>query len=171
MEQAKAVGEYLASYPINHIFTSDLKRARSTAQAIYDAQPQPKPPLVVTQHLREQHFGDAEGKTWMSPEGRGGKFRNGESLDDVARRADLFFEEHLAQIIINAKGKPPGEVNIVAVSHAITIAENLDALLRRSVYVGSAGLDEEPMGLYNAAWTRIAVGLEVCCVFLGSIPR
>ncbi|KAG8731788.1 hypothetical protein FRC12_019576 [Ceratobasidium sp. 428] len=119
------------SYPISHIFASDLKRANSTALSIYDAQPQPKPALITTQLLREQHFGDAEGQMWMSAGGRGGKFHNGESLDDVARRADRFFEEYLAPIIINARGRPPGETNVFVVSHSVTIAENLEALARR----------------------------------------
>ncbi|KAG8678031.1 hypothetical protein FRC12_012282 [Ceratobasidium sp. 428] len=148
------------SCPISHIFASDLKRADSTALSIYDAQPHPKPALITTQLLREQHFGDAEGQMWMSAGGRGGKFHNGESLDDVARRADRFFEEHLAPIIIDSRGKPPGEINVFVVSHSVTIAENLEALARRSVRMESAEEAGEAVGLFNTAWTKVAIGLE-----------
>ncbi|KAG8681296.1 hypothetical protein FRC08_015725, partial [Ceratobasidium sp. 394] len=114
MNQAKAVGEHFVSYPITHMFASDLKRAHSTARAIYDAQPDPKPSFTITRLIREQGFGDGEGKPWnpapgsewSQPEGRDGKFENGESLNDVARRGDKFFEQHLAPILNEAKSRP-----------------------------------------------------------------
>ncbi|KAG8733035.1 hypothetical protein FRC10_000465 [Ceratobasidium sp. 414] len=170
MNQAKAAGKYFASYSITHMFASDLKRAHSTARAIYDAQPDPKPSLTITQLIREQGFGDAEGKPWSpapgsqwsQPESRDGKFENGESLNDVARRGDKFFEQHLAPILNEAKKKPAGKVNVVVVSHGIAIAETLGALVRRSVYVEQDGWTGRFRGLHNTAWTRVAIGLEVC---------
>lgn len=151
------------------MFASDLKRAHSTARAIYDAQPDPKPPLTITQLIREQGFGVGEGKpwspspgaTWSLPEGRDGKFDDGESLNDVGRRGDRFFEQHLAPILAEAKGKSTGEVNVVIVSHGIAIAETLGALVRRSVAVDRDGWTGGFRGLHNTAWTRVAIGLEV----------
>ncbi|KAG9103172.1 hypothetical protein FRC06_011872 [Ceratobasidium sp. 370] len=168
MNQAKAAGKYFASYPITHMFASDLKRAHSTARAIYDAQPDPKPSFTITQLIREQGFGDGEGKPWnpapglqwSQPEGRDGKFENGESLNDVARRGDKFFEQHLAPILNEAKSRPAGEVNVVVVSHGIAIAETLGALVRRSVHVEKDGWTGRFRGLHNTAWTRVAIGLE-----------
>ena len=65
-KQAKAVGEYFASTNTHFtaIYSSPLKRAHSTAQAIRDAQAEPKPPLIIDPDLKEQHFGIAEGQPW-----------------------------------------------------------------------------------------------------------
>ncbi|KIO33431.1 hypothetical protein M407DRAFT_241045 [Tulasnella calospora MUT 4182] len=63
LNQAKAVGEYFAQYPINAIYASPLKRALTTAQQI-EKQNQSKPPLTITPLIREQHFGEAEGNPW-----------------------------------------------------------------------------------------------------------
>ncbi|CAE7169129.1 unnamed protein product [Rhizoctonia solani] len=164
LNQAKAAGKFFSTYPITHMFASDLKRAHSTARAIYDAQPDPKPPLTITELIREQHFGEGEGKPWgegewCQPAGRDGKFPGGESLDDVARRGDAFFETYLAPIILESVRKPVGEVNVVVVSHGICIAETLGALTRRSVHVDTNGWSGKFRGLHNTAWTRVSLGL------------
>lgn len=152
------------------MFASDLKRAHTTALAIHSSQPNPKPPLTVTQLIREQHFGEAEGKPWMGgqgqsqwaqPEGRDGKFKDGESLNDVGRRGDEFFEKFLAPIVRQGAGKKAGEVNVVVVSHGIAIAETLGSLARRSVDVDTDGWGSGFRGLHNTAWTRVAIGLAV----------
>ncbi|KAJ1303459.1 hypothetical protein OPQ81_011647 [Rhizoctonia solani] len=164
LNQAKALGNFFSTYRITHMFASDLKRAHSTARAIYDAQPDPKPSLTITQLVREQHFGEGEGKRWeedewCQPPGRDGKFAGGESLNDVARRGDEFFEKHLAPIIRASVHKPAGEVNVVVVSHGICIAETLGALSRRCVYVDTNGWSGRFRGLNNTAWTRVSIGL------------
>ncbi|CAE6537640.1 unnamed protein product [Rhizoctonia solani] len=164
LNQAKAAGKFFSTYRITHMFASDLKRAHSTARAIYDAQPDPKPPLTVTELIREQHFGEGEGKEWgndewCQPAGRDGKFAGGESLDDVARRADEFFETYLAPIIKDSVHKPSGEVNVVVVSHGICIAETLGALKRRCAHLDTNGWSGRFRGLHNTAWTRVSIGL------------
>ncbi|ELU36987.1 histidine phosphatase superfamily domain-containing protein [Rhizoctonia solani AG-1 IA] len=164
-QQAKAAGKFFSTYRITHMFASDLKRAHSTAQAIYDTQPDPKPPLTITDLLREQHFGEGEGKPWGQakwdqPQGRDGKFSGGESLNDVARRGDRFYETYLAPIIKEAVGKAAGEVNVVVVSHGICIAETLGALSRRCVEVDTNGWSGKFRGLNNTAWTRVSIGLD-----------
>ncbi|KAH7336854.1 histidine phosphatase superfamily [Rhizoctonia solani] len=164
LNQAKAAGKFFSTYRITHMFASDLKRAHSTARAIYDAQPDPKPPLTITELIREQHFGEGEGKQWgegewCQPHGRDGKFAQGESLDDVARRGDQFFEKYLAPIINESVHKPAGEVNVVVVSHGICIAETLGALTRRCVDVDTNGFFGRFRGLHNTAWTRVSIGL------------
>ncbi|KAF8685660.1 phosphoglycerate [Rhizoctonia solani] len=165
LNQAKAAGKFFSTYRITHMFASDLKRAHSTAQAIYDTQPDPKPPLMITDLLREQHFGEGEGKPWGQakwdqPQGRDGKFSGGESLNDVARRGDRFYETYLAPIIKEAVGKAAGEVNVVVVSHGICIAETLGALGRRCVEVDTNGWSGKFRGLNNTAWTRVSIGLD-----------
>lgn len=60
--QATRLGKQFADVPITAIYTSDLKRARTTAQAVYDHnQQEPKPTFTVSTLLREQYFGKAEG--------------------------------------------------------------------------------------------------------------
>ncbi|CUA74412.1 hypothetical protein RSOLAG22IIIB_11210 [Rhizoctonia solani] len=147
------------------MFASDLKRAHSTARAIYDAQPDSnKPPLTITDLIREQHFGEGEGKRWgddewCQPPGRDGKFQNGESLNDVAHRADRFIDTYLVPLIDQSVHKSAGEVNVVVVSHGICIAETLGALTRRCVYVDTNGWSGRFRGLHNTAWTRVLVGV------------
>lgn len=98
---------------------------------------------------------------WAQPVGRDGKFKDGESLDDVGRRGDEFFEKFLAPIVREAAGKREGEVNVVVVSHGIAIAETLGSLVRHSVHVDNDGWGGGFRGLHNTAWTRVAIGLEV----------
>lgn len=63
--QAKSLGAALANYNLSAIYSSDLKRASRTAEEILQANRSiPPPPLVQTQSLREQNFGQAEGKNW-----------------------------------------------------------------------------------------------------------
>lgn len=57
--QAALLGERFYEEPISAILTSDLKRARNTAQPISDAT---GAPLEVLPDLRERCFGDWEGK-------------------------------------------------------------------------------------------------------------
>lgn len=60
------MGEYFANAntKFTAIHASTLKRAFSTAQALYDAQPEPKPVFTKSLLLREQYFGIAEGRPW-----------------------------------------------------------------------------------------------------------
>ena len=59
--QARRVAEALRDEGIDAIFTSDLSRARQTAQAIADAS---AAPLNLDAGLRERAFGRFEGCTW-----------------------------------------------------------------------------------------------------------
>jgi 2,3-bisphosphoglycerate-dependent phosphoglycerate mutase len=65
--QANRVGQALADDAIDHIYSSDLQRAHSTAQAIArHASKSGASPLQVKLHrgLRERNFGSFEGETW-----------------------------------------------------------------------------------------------------------
>lgn len=72
--QAERVGLALAEEPIQAIYSSDLRRAFETAQAIAMAparqRAQTPSPTHVTPHLqlRERHFGHLQGKTWAEIE-------------------------------------------------------------------------------------------------------
>ena len=74
MNQATSLGEALKNEPVTHIYSSDLIRARRTAKAL--AQHHTHVAVVQTQLLREQDFGDLEGKPWRTTWSTS---RNGES--------------------------------------------------------------------------------------------
>lgn len=59
--QAQQLARALAQEPISAIYTSDLQRAHTTAQAIADAT---GAPLIPTADLRERSFGALEGRTF-----------------------------------------------------------------------------------------------------------
>lgn len=60
-QQALLLATALADSPIDAIYSSDLQRARQTAEAI--AAPHAAP-VYTTAELRERHFGHIEGKTF-----------------------------------------------------------------------------------------------------------
>lgn len=72
--QAERLGQALAEEPIHAIYSSDLRRAFETAQAIALAPARlaacTPTPAQVTPHLqlRERHFGHLQGKTWAEIE-------------------------------------------------------------------------------------------------------
>jgi len=123
IRQAHRAAERLARENVQTIYSSDLKRARATAEIIAL-----KNPNVHTVHstplLREMHFGDFEGLTFdqieeryqlifsASPSwrSRGPQVRapNGESIADLARRVDRFWEEVRERL---------GEETILIVAH------------------------------------------------------
>lgn len=141
VQQAKACAEYFSSIRIATIYSSNLKRAHTTAQAIYGAQSEPKPPFVVSEDLREQHFGVAEGEKWVTHSdsgldvekkifpiltGRDAKFPEGESLNDLAERATRAVNELILPWVWDAEktyGKEEGEVHLAVVSHGLCISE------------------------------------------------
>ncbi len=72
--QARRLGAALADEPVAAIYTSDLQRARTTAQAVADTT---GAPLTLETGLRERGFGHFEGRTFGEIEAE---------LPDEARR-------------------------------------------------------------------------------------
>lgn len=123
------------------IYTSDLLRAHTTAEALRASQPASSSlPFTVSPLLREQHFGQAEGGQWTwSPDPalsaeeyytkgifpalieRHEKFPGGESADDLARRADQVLDELLLPEVYKAARSGDRGVMIAVVSHGLCI--------------------------------------------------
>lgn len=80
VEQALAVRDPLADLPFRRVLTSDLARARRTAELAA-----PGVPLFVDAGLRERSLGDWEG-----------------------RRRDALASEGFADLVLSATGRPPG---------------------------------------------------------------
>lgn len=96
-EQARCLGQRLLGARFDGVFSSDLKRARDTAELAL-----PGAPVTVDPRLRELNFGDYEGKSydqsdpelaawWKDPYGL--RIRGGESLQDLQARFFLWFQE------------------------------------------------------------------------------
>ncbi|KAG6815653.1 hypothetical protein H0H87_012620 [Tephrocybe sp. NHM501043] len=174
--QASALAAYLTrtNTHFTHIYASPLLRAHATGLAALSSQPH-NPPFTVNPKLREQHFGAAEGNPWayripagetiagMIAQGiypvlptRHDKFEGGESLEDLAARAD----EAIAECVLPhvAEGEK-GEVHVALASHGLCISECVKALLRLD---SEAELGENYTGLLNTAWTRLTVEPRVC---------
>lgn len=181
-KQAQALGRSLSSTHITHYYASPLLRAHTTAQFVHHYQPLPKPSLQLSNNLREQYFGIAEGHPWtmevpenLSQEelyqqkifpalyGRHEKFPEGESLDDLALRAGVTIRECvLPHVQVSSsleeeeksKQEESASVHVAIISHGNCISELVSALLRLDP---QANLDGNYFGLLNAAWTRAEI--------------
>ncbi|TIA87510.1 hypothetical protein E3P81_03918 [Wallemia ichthyophaga] len=176
MSQAKLLGESLADYPIKAIIASDLTRARWTAEQILQHnKSNPPPSFTLTDLLREQSFGKGEGKSWQQAQwqrkvgqvyfhksahairqsGRDFKFEDGESLHDVAARAEEVIENMIMPYVM-ASAISGEETHVFVVAHGILLAELQYALLKRRPQ-GIAAFQRSP--LENTGWHRIQIGL------------
>ncbi|KAL6304361.1 phosphoglycerate mutase-like protein, partial [Sparassis latifolia] len=176
-QQAKEMGKSLSHVRFAAIHTSPLKRALWTAEALRQVQSEPKPPLTTSLLLREQHWGIAEGKPWIMEflpgvtleqhyergvypvlHGRGQKFPEGESLDDLAARANVAIEEIIMPHIRAAARSGKKGIHVAIVSHGLCISEIILALLKRD---GSGTVHERHYrGLLNTAWSRVTVDVD-----------
>jgi broad specificity phosphatase PhoE len=169
-KQAQALGKAFSGVKVDFIYASPLLRAHATGQAILDAQPSPQPPFIVNFNLREQYCGIAEGQPAVAkvPAGqtaeeliaknifpilysRSAKFPEGESLDDVARRADIAIVECVLPHVLE------DGAHIVIAGHGVCIGELIPALVR---------LDPDSRAdvsciMLNTAWTRVSVSVKV----------
>jgi len=107
--QAEALAERLAGVPLELIYTSDLSRARVTAELIAARQPQTVP-VVALPELRECDYGLWEGLTlteaarrfpddwndWQKHEGSG-RPTGGEELIALAGRTGRVFDEAVGE--------------------------------------------------------------------------
>ncbi|GAA6048670.1 hypothetical protein JCM3770_002011 [Rhodotorula araucariae] len=172
--QSQRLGHAFANVPITAIYASDLKRALTTARAIHDLNTtRPKPPLTVSPLLREQFFGEAEGAPWDA-----GRYHsahlpwedhrafciapNAESLNDVARRADLVLRHFVVPHVLASAIAPPGasfpdQHHVVLVAHGIWLSEMLFAIKR----AGDPHIRFVKQGSYtNTGWARIELELD-----------
>ncbi|KAI0322361.1 phosphoglycerate mutase-like protein [Amylostereum chailletii] len=176
MNQALAVGKFFADTRFDAIYASTLKRAYSTAQAVYDGQTDPKPPFTSSPLLREQHFGQGEGHKWTYQReesltleehyARGiypvlfeddEKFPGGESPNDLDIRANQAIEELVLPHVWDAAKTGKKGLHIAVVSHGLCISRLIAQLLKK----GTGPLSKaDYRGLQNTAWTRVAVDVK-----------
>ncbi|KAI5476050.1 fructose-2,6-bisphosphatase [Pseudohyphozyma bogoriensis] len=150
---------------VNAIYTSDLKRAHTTAQQIHEQNlSTPKPPFTVSDVLREQYFGAAEGQPWNAgafnsahlPWDEHRTFRladEAESLADVGTRADLAMRHFIVPHLI-ASAAIEGEIghHVVLVAHGIFLSEMMFALKRA---VDPNVKHVKDFSYVNTGWSRV----------------
>lgn len=148
-----------------------------TAQAVHDAQRESPPPLTTSLLLREQTFGVAEGNPWITEMQPGlsledhfarklypvlhswvHKFPEGESLDDLAARANKAVDDLLLPHVWSAARAGDQELHVAVVSHGLCISELVPALLVRDQSGIHPG--HRYRGLLNTAWTRVTVKVK-----------
>lgn len=152
-EQAELLAIVLAKYPPEVILSSDLSRARETAEI---ANLLVQVPIVQSEALRECRLGDPEGmerhrmlaefgeeswERWLStkPEDKDFGFPNGETKSEHLSRMILFVEEFLRQ--------NPHHQRIALSTHG--------GSLRRIVH-HCVGAPSEPVPLPNCVLYRIS---------------
>lgn len=116
-KQASLLGERLKKIKFDHIYTSDLNRAKKTAEII-SGQLDFVPQITECRDLRERNYGDFEGHTWddvrknLNTDAQRSVVwapPNGESLYDVKNRIEKFLDY--------VKSKHGENDNILVVTH------------------------------------------------------
>ncbi len=150
-----------------------------TMEAICEAQTDPKPPIYRSSLLREQNFGSGEGKKWNSSRipglplekhyergiyphlrGRSERFPGGESLDDVASRA----ERTIDNILMSYTSEEYDETNVAVVSHGLFLNELIAALIKRGNTARTTSREvhtRDFRGMRNTGWTKVTVTTTV----------
>ncbi|KAA3646518.1 MAG: histidine phosphatase family protein [Chloroflexi bacterium] len=129
-QQAQQLGQHLRDFKIDHFISSDLARAKETAQIIVE---QINLPLELSPHVREWKVGHLDGQPAAALENAfemsavskaDYKPENGESLNDLRNRAKGFCD----QLIQQHTGK-----NVLICSHGDFIRMSFSALLDRTL--------------------------------------
>ncbi|SCV68204.1 BQ2448_325 [Microbotryum intermedium] len=165
--QSMRLAKHFQDVPLTAIYTSDLKRAQTTARNVASLnKTQPPPPFTVSPLLREQFFGEAEGWPWNAglyssshlPWEDHRAFRLApfaESLTDVSIRADKVLRHFvLPHLIASAESETAHHILLVA--HGIWLSEMRYAFARAQDpqvrFVKSSGY-------LNTAWSRFEIDL------------
>ncbi|KAI1488737.1 phosphoglycerate mutase-like protein [Biscogniauxia mediterranea] len=169
--QALRLGEHLAKQrssigPIRHIFSSNLKRAVRTAEAVADAQrlshvgevgaQQDALQVVQLPELREKDFGSAEGTKYGTRD-RAGK-DDAESHASMSTRINQFLRAHLDPVVDRYASE---EVTVAIVSHGIILDVLFHKLTKRHQveyppsYTLAAGKGTQPR--QTVAWSNTGV--------------
>ena len=173
--QAERVGHALAEEPIEAIYSSDLRRAFETAQAIACAPARlaartPTPTQVIPHlPLRERHFGHLQGKTWAEIEaehpeeckrwrGRDPHWApsGGESLTELRERirrcVDELASQHMGeQIVLVAHG------GVMDALYRLATGQDIQA--PRTWHLGNAAINRllwTPQGLSLIGWGDVS---------------
>lgn len=110
-----------------------------------------KPGLSLEEHFAQGLYPVLHGRTDRFPEG--------ESLEDVAVRANQAILDLVMPHVWTAAREGAKNVHIALVSHGICISELVASLLAKDASGQDPG--HKYRGLLNTAWTRVAVDVKV----------
>ena len=143
--EARAAGEKLRSLPLDHVFTSTLKRAYTTAELALETAGQSS--VAQTRHddLRERDYGDLTGLNKDDMRTKYGEEQvhiwrrsydvrppNGESLQDVVARVEPYYRANIEPLLKDGK-------NVLIAAHGNTLRAMLIILgLHTSDTINSA---------------------------------
>lgn len=155
MAQAEALGRYFSGHEVTRLFSSDLQRARQTAQTISSATGQP---VRLLPALRERHFGRCEGLTFEEI----ATHHEADALALKARAADYAaaggetLRQHQLRVLAGVDrllGEKP-EGPIVVVTHGGV----LDVLYRRAKGMPLGAPRDFPIPNAGISWLQISGG-------------
>ena len=164
-QQAQQVGAALADVGLNHIYTSDLARARNTAAAIAQHAGFAPESVVLVPGLRERGFGVFEGKTHAEIEAEWPEDaqRWRQRLPDWAPQGGetpLQLRERISQAVNDIAARHPGE-HIALVAHGgvldmlYRLATGQDVNAVRTWDLGNCAINRllwTPQGLSLVGW-------------------
>lgn len=92
--------------------------------------------------------------------GRSERFPGGESLDDLAVRAEKAIDEVLVPYVWDEAGE---DAHVAVVSHGLFLSELIAALVKRVNFTGTSKsvLPREFRGMKNTGWTKVLVTVKV----------
>lgn len=126
IEQAEAAARRLRGLQAAAIYSSDLRRARQTAEIIAAALRRPQHAVRLCRSLREIDFGSWEGLTWIDIERRWGTLldqwcRDPRSATPPGGEPFVHFEARVRHAISTIASRHPGQT-VIVVTHGGVIA-------------------------------------------------
>ena len=152
--QAVAAGRYFASLQASALYSSDLLRARQTAQAVSDAL---HLPIILLPALRERHFGRCEGMTFEEiaahneVDARAIESRDPDYAAPGGGESRRQHEKRILDCIGSLVGDHPGQT-IVVVTHGGV----LDVIYRRVRGLPSDAPRDYPIPNTGINWVAIS---------------
>lgn len=157
-----------------YVFSSDLRRARVTAEGICHLQPAPVDPIIAP-NLREKDFGSLEGLR-CNPSNAASRDSNAwspgpvnisslahlesESVVSMKRRANSFLHEHLIPLMLE---RPSLRSNVAIVAHGIIlrvlwgcIVELFDPM-SISLATGDPSMDDGSAAFITPGWSNTGI--------------
>ncbi|KAF8158115.1 phosphoglycerate mutase-like protein [Crassisporium funariophilum] len=190
MIQAQTLAKALSDIKLSAVHSSDLKRTRTTATVLISKQSNTNLPLMASALLREQNFGAGEGMKisakskdlslathfvkgrFPAIHTRNQRFPGGESLDEVAQRAEEVIDGILLPYVVQEREDQDGSkapVLVAVVSHGIFIAELVAAMLRRRHPEPGFSFDVRNLrGMRNTGWTKVEMVFQPARNFEGA---